>query len=88
MSDMAPNISGQWSVDQPRSVALAEQALEFAGRVLRPGGNLLIKLFQGEGVQALVAAVRGRFGAARLRKPEASRSASRETYVVARNYRL
>ena len=88
MSDMAPNISGNWSVDQPRSMALAELALEFACRVLRPGGNLLIKLFQGEGLDQLVAAARTRFATVRLRKPAASRAESREIYVVARNYRL
>lgn len=88
MSDMAPHISGNWSVDQPRALQLAELALDFAVRVLRPGGSLLLKLFQGEGTEALVAAVRGRFGAVHLRKPAASRAASREIYVVARNYRV
>lgn len=88
MSDMAPNISGNWSVDQPRSMRLAESALEFAGRVLGPGGSLLIKVFQGEGLDELVATARARFATVRLRKPAASRSESREIYVVARNYRL
>lgn len=88
MSDMAPNISGNWSVDQPRSMHLAELALEFACRVLGPGGSLIIKVFQGEGLDELVAAARARFGAVRLRKPAASRAESREIYVVARNYRL
>jgi 23S rRNA (uridine2552-2'-O)-methyltransferase len=88
MSDMAPNISGTWSVDQPRSMHLAELVLDFAGRVLRPGGSLLIKVFQGEGQAELVAAARGLFAAVRLRKPAASRAESREIYVVARNYQL
>jgi 23S rRNA (uridine2552-2'-O)-methyltransferase len=88
MSDMAPNISGNWSVDHPRSMQLAELALEFATRVLRPGGDLLIKLFEGQDLNDLVKAARVSFGAVRLRKPMASRAESREIYVVARNYRL
>jgi 23S rRNA (uridine2552-2'-O)-methyltransferase len=88
MSDMAPNISGNWSVDQPRSMHLAELALDFACRALGPRGSLVIKVFQGAGLDQLVAAARARFGAVRLRKPAASRAESREIYVVARNYRL
>jgi 23S rRNA (uridine2552-2'-O)-methyltransferase len=88
MSDMAPNISGTKAVDQPRSMYLAELALDVCGQVLRPGGDLVCKLFQGEGSEALIAAARGRFGRVRVMKPDASRSASREVYLVARNYRL
>jgi 23S rRNA (uridine2552-2'-O)-methyltransferase len=88
MSDMAPNISGNWSVDQPRAMRLAELALEVARRCLKPGGSALIKAFQGEGLRELVAAARASFGAVRLRKPPASRSESREIYLLARNYRL
>lgn len=86
MSDMAPNISGNRAVDQPRSLALAEHALEFARLVLRPGGSLLVKLFQGAGVDDLVAELRGAFGVVRTLKPRASRAESREIYVLARNY--
>jgi 23S rRNA (uridine2552-2'-O)-methyltransferase len=88
ISDMAPNISGNWSVDQPRSIDLAETVLEATGRLLKPGGSLLIKVFQGEGFETLVKAVRARFGWVRLRKPAASRPESREIYLVAGNYRL
>jgi 23S rRNA (uridine2552-2'-O)-methyltransferase len=88
LSDMAPNISGNWSVDQPRSMALAEAVLEAAGRFLAPGGSLLLKVFQGEGFEALVRESRSRFGSVRLRKPPASRPESRETYLLAGNYRL
>lgn len=88
LSDMAPNISGNWSVDQPRSVELAECVLEAAGQLLKPGGALVIKVFQGEGFEDLVRALRARFGAVRIRKPPASRSESREMYLVAGNYRL
>jgi 23S rRNA (uridine2552-2'-O)-methyltransferase len=88
MSDMAPNISGTKAVDQPRAMYLAELALDVCGQVLKEGGSLVCKLFQGEGSEALIAAARGRFGRVRVMKPEASRSASREVYLVARNYRL
>jgi 23S rRNA (uridine2552-2'-O)-methyltransferase len=86
MSDMAPNISGNRPVDQARSMGLAEEALLFATEVLRPGGDFLVKLFQGEGFQPFVAQARGRFRAVRLLKPKASRPESREIYLVARNY--
>jgi 23S rRNA (uridine2552-2'-O)-methyltransferase len=88
MSDMAPNISGNWSVDQPRSMRLAELALEVAKRCLKPGGSALIKAFQGEGTRELVTAAEASFGTVRLRKPPASRAESREIYLLARNYRL
>ncbi len=86
MSDMAPNISGNRAVDTPRSLALAEHALEFARSVLRPGGSLLIKLFQGAGVEDFVQELRAEFTVVRTLKPRASRAESREIYVLARNY--
>jgi 23S rRNA (uridine2552-2'-O)-methyltransferase len=86
MSDMAPNISGNRAVDQPRSMALAEEALLFAAEVLKPGGDFLVKLFQGEGFPEFVRSVRGRFESAKLIKPKASRPESREIYLLARNY--
>jgi 23S rRNA (uridine2552-2'-O)-methyltransferase len=88
VSDMAPNMSGTRVVDQPRAMHLAELAADFASQVLRPGGNMVVKLFQGEGFQEYVTATRVRFGSVRLRKPSASRSGNRETYLVARNFRL
>ena len=84
LSDMAPNISGVASVDQARSVGLAELALDFAVNHLKPRGNLLVKIFQGSGFDALVAAIRRRFVQVVIRKPEASRSRSSEVYVVAK----
>ena len=88
ISDMAPNISGNRSVDQPRSMYLAELALDLCERMLKPGGDFVCKLFQGEGSDAFIAAARQRFERVRVMKPEASRSGSREVYLVARNYRL
>lgn len=88
MSDMAPNISGNRSIDQPRCMALAEEALAFAEEVLRPGGSFFVKLFQGEGFDDYVRTVRRRFAKTRLIKPKASRPESREIYLLARHYRM
>ncbi|MDJ0700220.1 MAG: 23S rRNA (uridine(2552)-2'-O)-methyltransferase RlmE [Woeseiaceae bacterium] len=88
ISDMAPNISGNKSVDQPRSMYLAELALDMARQVLRPGGSFVCKLFQGEGFDAFVVDARRAFERVRVMKPKASRAGSREVYLVARNYRL
>jgi len=85
MSDMAPNISGMQAVDQPGSMYLAELAVDFADRVLRQGGVLLFKAFQGEGFDPLVKALRVHYQAIRIRKPRASRPRSREVYVLAKH---
>ena len=88
LSDMAPSMSGIDSVDQPRSMYLAELALDMAGRVLKSGGGALIKVFQGAGFDALVRDARGRFGKVRLVKPSASRARSAEVYLLAKDFRL
>ena len=88
MSDMAPNISGNRSVDQPRSMYLAELTVDLAGQVLKPGGSMVLKLFHGEGFDDFVRSARQRFGSVRVRKPAASRTQSRETYMVATNFRV
>lgn len=88
MSDMAPNITGSKAVDQPRSMYLAELAVEMARRVLKPKGSLICKVFQGEGFDAFVVDARRSFGRVKVVKPKASRTGSREVYLVARNYRL
>lgn len=86
MSDMAPNTSGMKSVDQPRAMYLAELTLELARLVLRPGGDLIVKVFHGEGFEAFMADLRTSFRKVYTRKPKASRPRSREVYVLARNY--
>jgi len=88
MSDMAPNLSGIDAVDQPRAMHLAELALEFADEVLKPGGDLLLKLFQGSGFQELVREIRRRFATVKLRKPAASRARSAEVYLLARGRKM
>ncbi len=88
MSDIAPNISGMDAVDQPRAMYLAELAVDFADRVLRPGGDLLVKLFQGEGFDALLKDLRSRYDKVIMRKPKASRPRSREVYALARGRKV
>jgi 23S rRNA (uridine2552-2'-O)-methyltransferase len=88
ISDMAPNISGNRAVDQPRSMYLAELALDVCKDLLRPGGDFVCKLFQGEGIDPFIQEARAAFERVRVIKPKASRPGSREVYLVARNYRL
>jgi 23S rRNA (uridine2552-2'-O)-methyltransferase len=88
LSDMAPNLSGVDAIDQPRTMHLAELALEMAGRILKPGGNALIKVFQGSGFVELLQDGRRQFGRVKLLKPEASRSRSPEMYLLAMQFRL
>ncbi|NLO80189.1 MAG: 23S rRNA (uridine(2552)-2'-O)-methyltransferase RlmE [Xanthomonadaceae bacterium] len=88
MSDMAPNISGEPAIDQPRAMYLAELALDFAGQVLKPGGDFLVKVFQGEGFDEYLRLLREGFGKVAIRKPKASRPRSREVYLLARQRKL
>lgn len=86
LSDMAPNMAGIDAVDQPRSMYLAELALEFADGVLAPGGALLVKLFQGAGFQEIIRTARSRYGRVVTKKPKASRTRSPEIYLLARQF--
>ena len=86
LSDMAPNLSGVKVTDQARAMHLIELALDLARQVLRPGGDLLVKLFQGEGSEQFLRDLRKNFAKVLIRKPQASRSRSAEVYVLARNY--
>lgn len=88
LCDIAPNLSGMDAIDQPRSMYLCELALEFAARVLKPGGAALIKSFQGAGFKELVAEARRRFGKVKFAKPEASRARSPELYLLATDFRF
>ena len=88
MSDMAPNISGNKVVDQPRAMYLAELAFDLAKRTLKPDGSFICKLFQGEGTDAFIAEARKVFGTVKIVKPKASRASSSEIYLVARNYQV
>jgi 23S rRNA (uridine2552-2'-O)-methyltransferase len=82
--DMAPNISGIGLSDQARSMHLAELAMDFAVHWLKPSGAFLVKLFQGAGFEEYVREARRRFKQVSVRKPEASRSRSKEVYLLAK----
>ena len=84
ISDMAPNLTGSKAVDQPTSIYLVELAVDLACKVMKPEGVFIAKLFQGEGFDEFVRHVRTLFDRVSMRKPDASRSKSREVYMVAK----
>ena len=88
LSDMSPNLSGIAAADQARSTDLCELAVDFALTHLAPGGSLLVKAFQGSGFPPLLARIRSGFERVASRKPGASRSRSREMYILARGRRI
>ncbi|MEW8627267.1 MAG: 23S rRNA (uridine(2552)-2'-O)-methyltransferase RlmE [Candidatus Thiodiazotropha sp.] len=88
ISDMAPNVTGMASVDQPRSIYLCELALDFARECLKPGGGFVVKVFQGEGFDDYLREVRSSFTRVVSRKPDSSRAKSREIYLVAGNFKM
>ncbi|MBT8048124.1 MAG: 23S rRNA (uridine(2552)-2'-O)-methyltransferase RlmE [Xanthomonadales bacterium] len=85
LSDMAPNMSGMTTIDQAKAMYLAELALEFVRQHLKPGGDYVVKLFQGTDFDSYVKEVRSMFGKVLVRKPKASRPRSREVYLLARD---
>ncbi len=87
ISDMAPNMTGMKDVDQPNSMYLVELAVDLSKQVLKPGGNFLAKVFQGEGFEELRADLRDNFNQVISRKPTSSRPRSRETYLLAKGFK-
>ncbi|WP_422447469.1 MULTISPECIES: 23S rRNA (uridine(2552)-2'-O)-methyltransferase RlmE [unclassified Endozoicomonas] len=87
ISDMAPNMSGALSVDQPNAMYLVELALDLSRQVLRTGGVFLVKVFQGEGFDAYLKDMKTSFDKVQTRKPTASRARSREVYLLASGFR-
>jgi 23S rRNA (uridine2552-2'-O)-methyltransferase len=87
LSDMAPNMSGVAVADNARVMHLAELTLDFARSHLKPGGDMLVKVFQGAGFMELREAVKAVFSTLQVRKPAASRDRSAETYLLARKKR-
>ncbi len=87
LCDAAPNLSGDWSYDHARSIDLAEHALACAQKILRPGGNFVVKAFQGDLFQDYMQEVRSRFRNVRAHSPTASRKASAEMYIIAKGFR-
>jgi len=88
LSDIAPNISGNKAVDQPKSMYLAELALDFAREHLTVGGSFAVKLFQGEGYSQYISDLKSSFKRVSTFKPQASRKESREMYAVARDFAI
>lgn len=87
LSDVLPNLSGIPNVDQARAAQLSFAAIDFCQKALKPEGVLVLKAFQGEAFDEVVQSLKRGFGKVNVRKPEASRGESKETYVVARNPR-
>lgn len=87
LSDMAPNMSGNKAMDQPRAIYLGELALDTAQAVLSKGGTFLIKMFQGAGFDQFMQEVKQHFSSVVIRKPKASRSRSNEVYILARGFK-
>ena len=88
LSDMAPNMSGMAAIDQAKAMYLAELALEFVKEHLKPGGDFVVKLFQGTDFDGYVREVRSVFEKVQVRKPKASRPRSREVYLLARGHQV
>ncbi|EIK93990.1 23S rRNA methyltransferase J [Pseudomonas sp. M47T1] len=87
ISDMAPNMSGTPEVDMPKAMFLCELALDLAERVLKPGGDFVIKIFQGEGFDVYLKDARKKFDKVIMLKPDSSRDRSREQYMLGRGYK-
>lgn len=87
LSDMAPNISGVDSIDQPASMYLVELALDFAQQTLAKEGRFLVKVFQGAGFDEYLKSVKQSFKQVKIRKPKASRARSREVYILAQGFK-
>ncbi len=88
LSDMAPNMAGNDSVDQSRSMYLVELALDMCHQVLKKNGAFAVKVFQGEGSEQYLKEVRKVFTTVKIRKPDSSRARSREVYIVATGFKL
>ncbi len=88
ISDMAPNLSGIRVADQARALHLAELSFDLAKSVLKAGGDMLVKVFEGEGTDRYRHELKEHFGKIIVRKPKASRDDSREFYVLAKTFRL
>jgi 23S rRNA (uridine2552-2'-O)-methyltransferase len=87
LSDMAPNMSGNKAVDQPRSMYLCELALDTAKTILAKNGAFLVKVFQGEGFEDYHREVQQNFTKVVIRKPKASRPRSNEVYILAKGFK-
>ncbi|MGM0405748.1 MAG: RlmE family RNA methyltransferase [Thermoplasmatota archaeon] len=87
ISDMAPNISGNYSMDHARSVYLSQRALEFCDMSLKNGGNFVVKIFQGEDFKNFLEDVKSQFSFVKAHSPKASRESSSEMYIIGKGFK-
>ena len=87
LSDMSPDISGNYSVDQARSIQLCEQAFKTCNELLEPGGNFVCKVFVGEDFQEFLQKIKKQFQVVKQFSPQASRKTSSEIYIVAKSFK-
>jgi 23S rRNA (uridine2552-2'-O)-methyltransferase len=87
LSDMSPDISGNYSVDQARSAWLCECALRVVQQMLRPGGHFICKIFEGEDTKSFIEKVKQQFLVVKTFSPEASRKSSSEVYILAKSFK-
>ncbi len=86
ISDMAPNISGNYTMDHARSIYLAQQALEFCHKTLEKGGDFVVKVFQGEDFKTFLDQAKDSFEFVQATSPKASRNSSSEMYIIGKRY--
>ena len=86
LSDMSPDISGNYTVDQARSIFLCEQALKTCDYLLKPGGNFICKVFEGEDMPIFYRKISKQFNNVKQYSPKASRKSSSEIYIIAKNF--
>jgi 23S rRNA (uridine2552-2'-O)-methyltransferase len=84
LSDLSPNISGTWELDQYRQIALSKRAMEISKKILKKNGWLIIKIFQGPEHESFIEELKEFFSQIKIIKPKASRKRSAEVYVVAK----
>jgi 23S rRNA (uridine2552-2'-O)-methyltransferase len=87
ISDMAPNISGNYTVDHAKSVELAEMVLEYADLFLKPGGNLVVKVFEGDMMGNYFKKIKIKFRLSKRHAPKASRKSSSEVYIIGKGFK-
>jgi len=87
LSDMSPDISGNYSVDQARSAWLCESALHVVTQLLQPGGHFICKIFEGEDTKAFIEKVKHQFMVVKTFSPEATRKSSSEVYIIAKSFK-
>jgi len=87
ISDMAPNISGNYSIDHAKSIELAEMALDYADEFLKPGGNIVVKVFEGDMMRDYFNTIKIKFKISKRHAPKASRKSSSEVYIIGKGFK-